>query len=89
MLKGYLPNLLFSNFVFELQLYNLYIMKYITYIAVAIIIVLIVMNAMKLDFNNLFQGDSIIALISIVALLCAVCILLIFKMSKSIEEKSK
>lgn len=64
-------------------------MKYITYIAIAIIITLIVMNAMKLDFNNLFQGDSIIALISIVALLCAVCILLIFKMSKSIEEKSK
>lgn len=89
MLKGYLPNFLFSNFVLELQFYILIIMKYITYIAIAIIIVLIVMNAMKLDFNNLFKGDSIVALISIVALLCAVCILLIFKMSKSIEEKSK
>jgi len=64
-------------------------MKYITYIAVAIIIGLIVMNAMILDFGNLFQGDSMVALISIIALLCAVCILLIFKMSKSIEEKSK
>jgi len=64
-------------------------MKYVTYIVIAIVIGLIIMNAMKLDFNNLFQGDSIVALISIVALLCAVCILLIFKMSKSIEEKSK
>ena len=89
MLKGYLSNFLFSNFVLELQLYILYIMKYITYIAVAIIIGLIVMNAMILDFGNLFQGDSMVALISIVALLCAVCILLIFKMSKTIEEKSK
>ena len=89
MLKGYLSNFLFSNFVLELQLYILYIMKYITYIAIAIIIGLIVMNAMILDFNNLFKGDSMVALISIVALLCAVCILLIFKMSKSIEEKSK
>ena len=89
MLKGYLPNFLFSNFVYELQLLHIFIMKYITYIAVAIIIGLIVMNAMILDFGNLFQGDSMVALISIIALLCAVCILLIFKMSKSIEEKSK
>jgi len=64
-------------------------MKYVTYIFIAIIIVLIIMNALKLDFTNLFKGDSMIALISIVALLCAVCILLIFKMSKSIEQKSK
>ena len=64
-------------------------MKYVTYIFIAIIIGLVIMNAMKLDFNNLFQGDSMIALIAIVALLCAVCILLIFKMSKSIEEKTK
>lgn len=64
-------------------------MKYVTYIFIAIIIVLIIMNAMKLDFSNLFQGDSLVALIAIVALLCAICILLIFKMSKSIEEKSK
>lgn len=64
-------------------------MKYFSYIFIAIIIGLIILNAMKLDFNNLFKGDSLVALIAIVALLCAVCILLIFKMSKSIEEKSK
>jgi len=64
-------------------------MKYVTYIVIAIILGLIIMNAMKLDFNNLFQGESIVALISIFALLCAVCILLIYKMSKSIEEKTK
>lgn len=64
-------------------------MKYVSYIVIAIIIGLIILNAMKLNFSNLFEGDSLVALIAIVALLCAVCILLIFKMSKSIEEKSK
>jgi hypothetical protein len=42
-----------------------------------------------LDFNNLLEGDSFVALIGIVASFCAVLILLIFKMSKSIEEKFK
>lgn len=64
-------------------------MKYVTYIIIAIALGLIIVNAIKLDFSNLFQGDSMIALICIAALLCAICILLIFKMSKSIEEKSK
>lgn len=64
-------------------------MKYVTYIFIAIILALVIMNAMKLDFGNLFHGESMIALIAIIALLCAVCILMIFKMSKSIEDKSK
>lgn len=64
-------------------------MKYFTYIIIAIALVLIVTNAMKLDFNNLFEGDSVVGLICIAALLCAICLLLIFKMSKSIQDKSK
>ncbi|MEN9488198.1 MAG: hypothetical protein RL494_463 [Bacteroidota bacterium] len=44
---------------------------------------------MKLDFNNLFEGDSLIALIGILSVLCAVVVLLVFKLSKSIEEKLK
>ncbi len=64
-------------------------MKYVTYIIIVIALALIVFNAMKLDFNNLFEGDSVIALICIIALLCAICILLIFNMSKAIDEKTK
>ncbi|ESU19962.1 hypothetical protein FCR2A7T_13710 [Flavobacterium cauense R2A-7] len=42
-----------------------------------------------LDFQNLFEGNSLIALIGIAASLCAVCILLIFRMSKMIDEKTR
>ncbi|WP_372474089.1 hypothetical protein AB4865_02120 [Capnocytophaga sp. ARDL2] len=64
-------------------------MKYITYVLLVIALILIVWNATFLDFSNLFQGDSIMALISIVAILCGVCILFIFNVAKSINEKNK
>ncbi|HKX86313.1 MAG TPA: hypothetical protein VJL37_06555 [Flavobacterium sp.] len=64
-------------------------MKIFTYIILALALVLIGINAMMLDFNNLFEGDSLVALIGILAILCAVVILLIFKMSKAIDEKLK
>jgi hypothetical protein len=50
---------------------------------------LIVFNVTLLDFNNLLKGNSLIALIGIIASLCAVCILLIFRMAKSIDEKTR
>ena len=40
-----------------------------------------------LDFNHILEGNSMVAFIGIAASLCAVLILLIFKMSKKIEEK--
>lgn len=48
---------------------------------------LIVFNISLLDFKHPFEGNSIIAFIGIAASICAVLILLIFRMSKSIEEK--
>lgn len=64
-------------------------MKIFTSILVVIAIALIIFNITLLDFKNLFEGDSLVGLIGIVASFCAVCILLIFRMSKLIEEKSK
>lgn len=64
-------------------------MKYATYIIIAIAVGLIGLNVTKLDFDNLFQGQSVVALICIIAILCALCLLLIYNMSKSIDEKSK
>ena len=64
-------------------------MKIFNYIVIAVIVGLIAVNATMLDFNNLFQGDSLVALIGIVALLCAICILLIYRTSKLIDEKTK
>ncbi len=50
---------------------------------------LIAFNVTLVDFQNPLQGDSTIALIGIVASLCAVVLLLIFMTSKKIEKKLK
>ncbi|TDS65289.1 hypothetical protein C8P70_10271 [Myroides indicus] len=68
---------------------DVFIMKIFNYVIIVVIAALIVMNITMLDFNNLFHGDSLIALIGIIALLCAVCIVLIYRTSKLIDEKTK
>ncbi|WP_420571433.1 hypothetical protein [Kordia sp.] len=62
-------------------------MKIFTYVLIIVAILLSIFNATRLDFSNLLEGDSLIALISIVASLCAILILLIFMTSKKIEDK--
>ncbi|MDM1347092.1 hypothetical protein HX017_09830 [Myroides marinus] len=64
-------------------------MKIFSYVIIVFAVALLVLNITMLDFNNLFQGDSLIAIIGIVAVLCAVCIVLIYRMSKVIDEKTK
>jgi hypothetical protein len=64
-------------------------MKIFTSILVVLALALIVFNITLLDFDHLLEGNSIIALIGIVASFCAVFILLIFRMSKMIQEKTK
>jgi len=62
-------------------------MKIFTTILIVVALGLILFNIYLLDFNHPFEGNSIIAFIGIAASICAVLILLIFRMSKSIEEK--
>ncbi|UII81387.1 hypothetical protein [Flagellimonas sp. CMM7] len=50
---------------------------------------LIAYNVTLVDFTNPFQGDSTIALIGIIASLCAIVLLLIFMTSKKIDKKLK
>ncbi|GAA4057358.1 hypothetical protein [Flavobacterium chungnamense] len=64
-------------------------MKIFTTILILVAVGLIAFNITLLDFQNPFEGDSLIALVGIAAAFCAVLILLIFKMSKKIEEKLK
>ena len=64
-------------------------MKIFTSILVVLAIALIGFNITLLDFKKPFDGDSVVALIGIVASVCAVLILLIFRMSKIITEKTK
>lgn len=63
------------------------LMKIFTNILVFLALALIVFNVTLLDFKHPFQGDSVVAFIGIAASFCAVLILLIFRISKKIEEK--
>jgi uncharacterized membrane protein len=62
-------------------------MKIFTNILVVLAIGLIVFNISLLDFKNPLEGNSMVAFIGIAASFCAILILVIFRMSKSIEEK--
>lgn len=64
-------------------------MKIFTTALIFVAIALIIFNITLLDFNNPLEGNSMVALIGIAAAFCAVFILLIFKMSKRIDEKLK
>lgn len=62
-----------------------------TFAVVLIILALglIAYNVTLVDFENPLQGDSTVALIGIVASLCAIVLLLIFMTSKKIDNKLK
>jgi Mg2+ and Co2+ transporter CorA len=64
-------------------------MKIFSYIFFIVSTIIVGFNVTKLNFDNLLEGDSLIALICIVGVLCAIVILLIFRLSKSIEQKLK
>lgn len=64
-------------------------MKYFTILVTVVALGLIVYNARMLDFNNLFEGQSIIALITILACLCAIALLQVLRFSKRVDNKLK
>lgn len=63
-------------------------MKTFIYILMALALGLVIFNITQLDFSNLTEGNSVVALIGIVASLCAICILQILRNSMSIAEKT-
>lgn len=63
--------------------------KSFSIVLILLALALIAYNVTLVDFQNPFQGDSTVALIGIVASLCAVVLILIFMTSKKIEKKLK
>lgn len=61
--------------------------KTLTIILIVLAIALIAYNVTLVNFENPLEGNSIIALIGIVASLCAVVLLLVFMTSKKIQDK--
>jgi hypothetical protein len=64
-------------------------MKIFTYIAVAIALGLIGFNLFQIDYSHPFEGNSTIAIIGVVAGICAILLLIVFRFSKIIIEKTK
>ena len=64
-------------------------MRIFTIILVVLAVALIAYNFTLIDFNTPFEGDSIIAIIGILAALCAIILLVIFTISKKIQDKIK
>ncbi len=61
--------------------------KTLTIILIVLAVALIAYNVTLVNFENPLEGNSIIALIGIVASLCAIVLLLIFMTSKKIQDK--
>ncbi|TYB78496.1 hypothetical protein [Bizionia myxarmorum] len=64
-------------------------MKILTLILSLIAVVLIGFNVTKINFNDPFEDSSTVAIITIMASLCAIVLLQILAVSKKIEKKSK
>ncbi len=64
-------------------------MKIISNIVIVIAVFLIGFNLTKVNYSAPFEEGSNVALIGVVAGLCAIVLMLIFRISKAIEEKTK
>ncbi len=64
-------------------------MKIFRIILAVIAIALIIYNATKLNFDALLEGESMYAVITILAAICAIMILQILRISKRIEKLHK
>ena len=64
-------------------------MKYLIYVLIVLATILLVYNATVLNFDNLFEGNSAIALVGIFASLCVIVLMLILLVSRAIREKAQ
>ncbi|GAL79730.1 hypothetical protein JCM19274_3142 [Algibacter lectus] len=64
-------------------------MKILSIVLSIIALGLIIFNFTQINFDNPFKGQSMIAIITIIASLCAILLMLILGVSKKIEQKVK
>ncbi len=64
-------------------------MKIAIPVFIVLSIALIIFNAFKLDFQNLFAGDSLIAIACILAGGCVILLMLILRTSRKIAKKNR
>lgn len=64
-------------------------MKLFSYVIIALACVTVVINVLKFDFKHPLEGDSTVALIGIVSALCAIVIVILYRLAKKVNEKTK
>lgn len=64
-------------------------MRILTILLTVIGLILIIINSTQIDFNNAFEGKSLVAIITITALLCAILLLQILRLSKKVTKQLK
>ncbi|MBR9845568.1 MAG: hypothetical protein GYB35_05385 [Algicola sp.] len=64
-------------------------MKLITIVFTVIAIALIGYNITQINIDSPFEGQSVVALITIFASLCAIALLQILRLSKKVDQKLK
>lgn len=64
-------------------------MKILSILLSIVAVALIGYNATELNFSSPFEGESFVAIITIVLSLCAILLLQILRISKRIEKLSK
>lgn len=62
-------------------------MKLFTIIVTIIAVVLIGFNITQINFDSPFEGQSIVALITILTSFCAIALLQILRLSKKVNQK--
>ncbi len=61
--------------------------KTLTIVLITLAVLLIAYNVTLVNFENPLEGNSVIAIIGIVASLCAIVLLLIYLTSKKIQKR--
>ncbi|MCB0382191.1 MAG: hypothetical protein KDD05_02460 [Psychroserpens sp.] len=64
-------------------------MKFFTIISTIIAIALIGYNVTQINIEAPFEGQSVVALITIFASLCAIVLLQVLRLSKKVDQKLK
>ena len=62
-------------------------MKIVRYTFITLALILIAYNATKLNFNQLFEAESMVAVICILAAMCVILLMVILNISFRIKEK--
>lgn len=64
-------------------------MKIISIILILIAVLVIIYNFTLVDFSNPLEGDSMVAIIGMLAALCAIALMVVLLLSRKVQQQIK